>query len=334
MRQTAAALLQALARRDLAAASRILTDVLPVRLSPATVPYVLISPFVLLFLVFSLFPLVFSLYLAFHVWEPTDGLAAMTYVGIDNFRFALGDDWFWKSLGNTVWMALASGVPQHLVAIPLACFLNSGLGRGRDLAVGVFFLPYITSTVAIAILFSSLFSTDYGLINLALAHLHGIPLLGTLLPAQPVDWMGRPENIKPAISLIVFWRYLGFNVVLYLAALQTIPGDLYEAARMDGAGWFRQFWFITLPSLRPMLFFAVTLSVIGGLQLFEEPFILTGGKGGSDQAGMSTAIYLYRTAFDFNDFGAASAMSWLLFFLVAGLTYATNRAFRPRAGSQ
>ena len=103
---------------------------------------------------------------------------------------------------------------------------------------------------------------------------------------------------------------------------------------MDGAGRFQQFWFITLPSLKPMIFFGVTLSVIGGLQLFEEPFILTGGRGGSDQAGMTTAIYLYRMAFDFNDFGAASAMSWLLFFMVALLTWLTNRAFNPRGAAK
>ena len=141
---------------------------------------------------------------------------------------------------------------------------------------------------------------------------------------------GQPENIKPAIAVIVFWRYVGFNVVLYLAALQTIPKDLYEAATMDGAGRLQQFWFITLPGLRPMIYFGVTLSVIGGLQLFEEPFILTGGRGGSDQAGMTTAMYLYRMAFDFNDFGAASAMSWLLFIVVVVLIWLTNRVFATK----
>ena len=102
---------------------------------------------------------------------------------------------------------------------------------------------------------------------------------------------------------------------------------------MDGAGRLQQFFHITLPSLKPMIFFGVTLSVIGGLQLFEEPFILTGGRGGSDQSGMTTAIYLYRMAFDFNDFGAASAMAWLLFVVVVVLTWLTNRAFRPKAGA-
>ena len=300
------------------------------RLSPTMAPYVFLSPFLILFAVFGIFPLAFSLYLAFQSWEPTSGLDAMAFVGFDNFAFALQDEWFWKSLKNTAWLAVASGVPQHLVAIPLAVFIHTSFKRLRNGVVGAYFMPYITSTVAIAILFSSLFSTDYGLINVGIKLLEQVPGLGWLLPANPIDWLNDPDNIKPAIAMIVFWRYVGFNVVLYLAALQTIPADIYEAATMDGAGRLQQFFHITLPSLKPMIFFGVTLSVIGGLQLFEEPFILTGGRGGSDQAGMTTAIYLYRMAFDFNDFGAASAMSWLLFVVVVVLTWLTNRAFRPR----
>ena len=302
------------------------------RLSPTIAPYVFLSPFVVLFAVFGVFPLVFSLYLAFQSWEPTSGMAAMQFVGLDNYLFALQDEWFWKSLKNTAWLALASGVPQHLVAIPLAYFIHSSFKRLRNGVVGAYFMPYITSTVAIAILFSSLFSTDFGMVNVGLQALAQVPVLGWLVPAGAIDWLGDPDHIKPAIAIIVFWRYVGFNVVLYLAALQTIPKDIYEAATMDGAGRLQQFFFITLPSLKPMIFFGVTLSVIGGLQLFEDPFILTGGRGGSDQSGMTTAIYLYRMAFDFNDFGAASAMSWLLFILVALLTWVTNRAFRPRGG--
>jgi multiple sugar transport system permease protein len=302
------------------------------RLSPRWAPYVFLSPFVALFAVFGIFPLAFSLYLAFQTWEPTSGLAAMAFVGLDNYAFALQDEWFWKSLKNTAWLAVASGVPQHVVAIPLAVFIHNAFKGLRNAVVGAYFMPYITSTVAIAILFSSLFSTDFGLINLGLQQLGRLPLLGALLPGEAVDWLGDPDHLKPAIAMIVFWRYVGFNVVLYLAALQTIPKDLYEAATMDGAGRLQQFFFITLPSLKPMVFFGVTLSVIGGLQLFEEPFILTGGRGGTDQSGMTTAIYLYRMAFDFNDFGAASAMSWLLFVIVAALTWLTNRAFRPRGG--
>ena len=291
------------------------------RLSPRWAPYVFISPFLVLFAVFGVFPLLFSLYLAFQSWEPTSGLNAMDYVGLANFAFALEDEWFWKSLKNTAWLAIAAGVPQHLVAIPLAVFIHNSFKRLRDGVIGAYFLPYITSTVAIAIMFSSLFSKDFGLVNAGLYSLFG---------TENIDWLGKAENIKPAIAFIVFWRYLGFNMVLYLAALQTIPKDLYEAATMDGAGWLQQFFHITLPSLKPMIFFGIMLSVIGGLQLFEEPFILTGGKGGIDQSAMTSAVYLYRMAFDFNDFGGASAMSWLLFVVVALMTWLTNRAFRPR----
>jgi len=303
------------------------------RLSPTSVPYVLLSPFVLLFLVFGVFPLCFSFYLAFQTWEPTAGLASMKFVGLDNFAFAIADEWFWKSLKNTAWLALASGVPQHLIAIPLAYFIHTSFKRTRNAVIGAYFLPYITSTVAIAMMFSTLFSTDYGLINLSLRSLSNLPVLGGLFPVDPIDWLNRAENVKPAVALVVFWRYVGFNTVLYLAALQTIPKDIYEAATMDGAGRWQLLWFITLPSLKPMIYLGVTLSVVGGLQLFEEPFILTGGRGGTDQAGMTTAMYMYRTAFEFNDFGAASALSWLLFVFVALLTWLTNRAFKPRGPS-
>jgi multiple sugar transport system permease protein len=291
------------------------------RLSPKSAPYVFVSPFLILFGIFGVFPLLFSLYLAFQSWEPTSGVGAMDFVGLENFIFAVQDPWFWKSLKNTMWLGIASGLPQHLVAIPLAVFIHHNIRWMRDAVIGAYFLPYITSTVAISIMFSSLFSTDYGLVNAGLQSLFGM---------DNIDWLGRPETLKPAIAFIVFWRYVGFNVVLYLAALQTIPKDLYEAATMDGAGRFQQFFFITLPNLKPMIYFGVTLSVIGSLQLFEEPFILTGGRGGADLAGMTSAVYLYRMAFDFNDFGGASAMSWILFVFVVGITWLTNRAFKPQ----
>jgi multiple sugar transport system permease protein len=294
----------------------------------ALAPYLFLSPFLLLFAVFGIFPLVFSLYLAFQTWDPIQGIDAMSYVGLGNFRFTLGDDWFWKSLYNTLWLALVAGIPQHLVAIPLACFLQQHFKRMRNTLVGMYFLPYITSTVAIAIMFSALLSTDYGAINLLLRTLAEVPLLSQFMPNQNIDWLNRPENIKPAVALVVFWRYVGFNTVLYLAALQSIPKELYEAATMDGASPRQQFWKITLPQLKPMMLFGVTLSVIGGLQLFEEPFILTNGTGGSDIAGMTTAMYMFKTAFEFNDFGIASAISWMLFAVIVVLTLITRFAFR------
>ena len=159
------------------------------KLSPRWAPYLFISPCVALFALFGVFPLLFSLYLAFQSWEPTSGLGAMQYVGLENFYFAIGDAWFWKSLGNTLWLALASGLPQHLVAIPLAVFIHQSFTRSRDFMIGAYFLPYITTSVAIAIMFSSLFSRDYGLVNLGLDSLFGM---------APIDWLNKPGTIKPA----------------------------------------------------------------------------------------------------------------------------------------
>ena len=299
----------------------------------AGAPYLFVLPFVLLFLIFGLFPIAFSLYLVFHSWDPVQGVQSMQFVGMENLAFALDDPLVWTSLGNTLWLAVVSGLPQHLVAIPLAYLINERLGRWRNTAMGVYFLPYITSTVAIAIMFSTLFSTDYGAINVMLRSLAQWDVLAQLLPAENIDWLGQPQTIKPVVALVVFWRYVGFNTILYVAAMQSIPRDLYEAARMDGAHGARIFWHITLPQLKPMMYFGVTLTVIGGLQLFEEPFILTGGKGGIEYAGMTTAMYMYRTAFEFNDFGLASAISWLLFAVILVLTVLTNRAFRVKGNA-
>jgi multiple sugar transport system permease protein len=293
-------------------------------------PYLLVAPFVFLFLVFGLFPIGFSFVLMFHAWDPVQGVSSMKFVGLENLSFALDDSLVWVSLENTLWLAIASGLPQHLVAIPLAYLINERLGGWRNAAMGVYFLPYITSTVAIAIMFGTLFSTDYGAVNAMLQGLAKLPLLNQILPAENIDWMGQPGTIKPVVALVVFWRYVGFNTILYVAAMQSIPRDLYEAARLDGASGWRVFWHITLPQLKPMMYFGVTLTVIGGLQLFEEPFILTGGKGGIEYAGMTTAMYMYRTAFEFGDFGLASAISWLLFAIIVVLTLVTNRAFRVK----
>jgi multiple sugar transport system permease protein len=294
-------------------------------------PYALLSPFLFLFLVFGLFPIVFSFFLMFHTWDPVQGLQAMKFVGAENIAFAFEDPLVWTSLGNTLWLAVASGLPQHLVALPLAYFINERLGAWRNTAMGFYFLPYITSTVAIAIVFSTLFSTDYGTVNVLLNQLSQWELLAQVLPSQNIDWLGQPETIKPVVAIVVFWRYVGFNTILYVAAMQSIPKDLYEAARMDGAKSWLIFWHITLPQLKPMMYFGVTLTLIGGLQLFEEPFILTGGKGGIEYAGMTTAMYMYRTAFEFNDFGLASAISWLLFAVIVVLTLLTNRLFRDKS---
>lgn len=293
-------------------------------------PYVFVSPFFILFGAFGLFPLVFSIYLSFHTWDPAAGLAAMEWVGFENYLYALqSDDWLRASLYNTFWLALVSGLPQHLVAMPLAYFLHSAFGRWRNAVVGTYFLPFITSSVAISLVFSTLFSKDFGVVNATLASLKDTPLLSALMPASNIDW-AQPQYTKWMISFVVFWRYVGWNVVLYLSAIQTIPKDVLEAAVMDGATSWQKFVHVVLPLLKPMAFFAVTLTIIGNLQLFEEPFILTSGTGGIDQAGKTAAMHMYSVAFTDGDFGTASAIAWLLFMLIAVATWLNNRLLGQR----
>jgi len=283
-------------------------------------PYAFISPFFVLFAVFGLFPLLFSIWLSLHQWDAASGLAAMHWVGLENYRYAITDPWFAKSLLNTLWFAVASGVPQHLVALPLAFFIHMSLKRGRNFVVGAYFVPYVTSSVAIALIFTTLFSKDFGVIN-------------AIIPGPPIDWLGDSFWARPAIAFVVFWRYLGWNVVLYLSALQVISGDLYEAATLDGASRWQQFRYVALPLLKPMMFFAITLTLIGNLQLFEEPFILIPPDSGVATDVMTTAMFMYRMAFSDGDFGTASAVSWLLFFLIAALAYGNGRLFGKEGAS-
>lgn len=290
-------------------------------------PYLFLSPFFILYAIFGLFPLLFSAYLSFQKWNPVQGLSAMEFVGLENYKFILElsrfND-FWPTLYNTFWVGVVSGLAQHLVAIPLAFTLVLILGRWRHPFTVAYFLPFVTSAVAITLVFSTMFGTQFGIINQFLGYLARAGwsawLFGGLQDALPINWLGRKENIKPALAILVFWRYFGWNTVLYSAGLATIPREYYEAAKVDGANIFQQFFHISLPLLKPIMFFAVSLTIIGSMQLFEEPFILVGPNGGVDNAGLTAAMYLYREGFNFNSMGTAAAVSWVLFVVIAILT--------------
>jgi multiple sugar transport system permease protein len=289
-------------------------------------PALFLAPFIVLFGVFGVFPLLFSLWLSLHQWNPAAGFAAMRWVGLDNYAFTLADPWFHRSLLNTLWYAIGTGVPQHAVALPLAWLVHRAIrsARWRDVLVGIYFLPFIASSVAIALVFSTLYSKDYGVINAVLHHLLGGP---------SIDWINEAAWVKPAVGFVVFWRYLGWNVVLYLSALQVVDAELYEAAALDGAGPWRQFFHVALPQLKPMIFFAVTLTIIGNLQLFEEPFILVDSESPASRAAMTSAGFMYQLAFAEGDFGTASAVSWLLFALIALAAWLNARLFRGSGAS-
>ncbi|KQX45780.1 carbohydrate ABC transporter permease [Paenibacillus sp. Root444D2] len=280
-------------------------------------PYLMISPFYILFIVFGLFPILFSLYLAFHSW---DGLGPMEFVGLRNFRNLLTDDPdFWKSVGNTFVIWFFSTLPQLFLALVVAFLLNAAFVRFKDFYRAVYFLPNITSIVAVAIIFGSFFGSQFGLIN-GLLQVVGLPR---------IEWINDPFWVKVAVSVMVIWRWTGYNAIIYLAGLQSIPHDLYEAATIDGASRKQQFFSITLPLLKPIILFTVILSTIGGMQLFTEPLILVGNTGGATKGGLTLVLYLYNQAFGNQLFGYASAIAWMLF-LIIGIFSFLNWKFVSR----
>jgi cellobiose transport system permease protein len=264
--------------------------------------YLALSPFYLLFLVFGLYPVASTILLAFQKW---DGLGPRKMVGLQNFGFLIEDSTFWLSLWNTVILFVMSTAPTLVIAMTLAVMLHSAV-RFKGIYRIAYFIPNITSLVAAAIFFAAVFSTNFGLINAILRSLG--------LPTE--DWLRQPWGIKIAISTMIVWQWAGYNTIIYLAGLQAIPTEQYEAAKMDGAGPFRTFFWITLPQLRPVVLFTVIMSTIGGLQTFTEPQVMVGNNGGTGQSGMTVVMYFYNQAFFNNDYGYAGAIALSIFMLV------------------
>jgi cellobiose transport system permease protein len=268
--------------------------------------YLSISPFYILFAIFGLFPILFSLYLSFQKW---DGIGAMKYVGLNQFTFLLTDPYFWQALVNTIEIWLLSMIPTQIVALLIAFLLSFSL-RLKLFYQVAYLVPHVTSTVAITLIFSSIFGNQFGLLNGLL----------TLLNLHRVQWLNNPLGIKVVIAVIIMWRAIGYNAIIYLAGLQSIPTALYEAARIDGANVWQTFLRITIPLLRPVMLFVLMISTISGLQVFTEPQVLFGSQtsteGGPGGAGMTIVLYLYHQAFENYQFGYASAISWALFLII------------------
>jgi len=278
--------------------------------------YLAISPFYLLFLVFGLVPIVFSLYISFHDW---DGVGPMKYVGLQQYTYLLNDPRFWNAVENTFIIWFMSTVPMVFFALLLAFLLHQSI-RFKGFYRVAYFLPNVTSMVAMAIVFGSVFSDSFGLVNSALTALH----------LDAIPWLSSDWGIKTTISVMVIWRFTGYNAIIFLAGLQAISPDLYDAARVDGAGLWRTFSRITVPLLRPVILFVVITSTIGGLGLFTEPQVLLTESGGPNEAGMTIVLYQYNQAFTQFDFGYGSAIGWALF-VIAGLFAVINwRLVRER----
>ena len=287
-------------------------------------PYWFMSPYILIFGIFGIFPVFFMIFLSFHTWNPVAGLGSMEFVGLENYALSLTDPTLWQTLKNTILMALYSGVPQHLVALPMAYLLVQLGKRARHWLTTAYFLPYVTSTIAVSMIFFVMFSKESGIINQALTGLANGTLtgwaFGWINDLMPIGWVQENSLIRYSVSFVVFWKYVGFNIVIYTAGLATISDDLYEAAIMDGANAVQRFFHIALPLLRPFIFFGVTLTIIGNMNLFDEPYVLTRGLQQASTNGMTISNYLYRVAWEWLDMGGAAAISWILFVVIGTFT--------------
>ncbi|HEX6249559.1 MAG TPA: sugar ABC transporter permease [Nocardioidaceae bacterium] len=270
-------------------------------------PYLYISPFFLLFLVVGLFPLAYTAYVSVHEWDLLGGKGE--FIGLENYRDVLGDRYFWNALQNTLSIFVLSSGPQIVLALAIAALLDANL-RARTLwRMGVL-IPFVVAPVAAALIFGNLFGDRYGLIN------QGIAAVGL----EPVRWHVDRLASHFAIATMVNWRWTGYNALIFLAAMQAIPRDLYEAAAMDGASKVRQFFSVTLPMLRPAVIFVVITSTIGGLQIFAEPRLFdSAGLGGADRQYQTITMYLWELGWRVRNLGTASSVAWLLFGLIVVL---------------
>ena len=278
------------------------------------------APFVIIFLVFMAGPLLASLVLSFTDFGLRDlrNPLGTNFIGLDNYAELLSDTTFHKALANTAYFVLV-GMPLTLgLGLAAALALDRGIRRFRTVYRVGYYLPVVTSIVGIAVVWRFLLNPDYGLLNMT---------LGAIGVDGP-NWLGDEVLAMPSLIVMAAWRNLGFAMVLFLAGLQTIPVQLYEAASIDGAGRWAAFRSVTLPLLRPTLLFAVVITTIGYLQVFEEPFVMTGG--GPLDSTLSISMFMYQEGFEFFHQGYAAAIAWVLFLLVALIAVVQFRTLRSQ----
>lgn len=281
---------------------------------PRLTPYLFLLPTILLFVGFKVYPYLSAFWLS--LTKNVGGVT--TFAGLENYIRLAQDPLFYTALGNTG-LILVVQVPIMLaLGVALAVAFNSFLLKGRAFWRTAYFVPIVMGLVAYGILFRALFATDAGFVN---------EMLG-FVGIAPIPWLGDPFWAKISIVLAMTWHYTGQNAIIYLAQLQSIPTELYEAAQVDAANGWQRFVHVTLPGLRPALLLTVILSTIGTLQLFDEPYVLT--NGGPDNATLTIGMYLYQNGFRYFDFGYASAIGYALTLIIAVISLIQFRLFKEK----
>lgn len=280
------------------------------------VAYVYIAPFYILFLIFTLFPMAAGFFLSFFRW---DGMGDMHFLGLQNYINIFKDALFWKALGNTFFIGIIAHIPILLGGLCLAYILNSKLVKGQNIFKTIYFMPMVTSSVAITIIFSNLFGYNYGLINYFLS----------LFGEAPINWLGGDGKlIKVAVIFMFAWKWIGWNMVIYLAGMQGISNDIYEAARIDGCSNGRMVFSIVIPLLKPIILFTLIQSTIGMFNLFTEPFILTGSSwsGGINNGGLTLMTYMLNKAPQGGTaYGYASAVAYIMTVMIVLISLFFNK---------
>ncbi|MEW1911427.1 sugar ABC transporter permease [Kitasatospora sp. NPDC085895] len=296
------------------------------RIECRTSPYLYVAPFFVVFAVFGLFPMLCTGYVSMTGWRADRPGTESSWVGLENYRRLLDDPFFWNALKNTLGIGVLSTVPQLLLALGLAHLLNHRI-RGRTFfRLGVL-LPNVTSVAAVTLIFVQLFGRDFGLVNWVLG----------LFGVDRIDWQAGTLSSWAAISAIVTWRWTGYSALIHLAAMQSVPFELYEAAAIDGASRWRQFRSITIPMLRPTILFTVIVSTIGALQLFGEPMLFGQQQdpttGGSQHQFQTLALYSYNRFWGRFKYGYGAAVSWAMFLLIVVVVAVNLLAARRMKGA-
>jgi len=280
------------------------------------VGYLFTLPYIIFFAVFTAFPLGFAIYLTLHNWNIVR--PERPFVGLRNFERLVSDELFWRALLNTV-VFLGVHIPlQIVVALLLAVVLNQQI-IARGFFRVAYFLPYVTSGAIISLIWLRLYADD-GLLNM---------LLGSV-GVGPVGWLSDPRLAMPSIAIMATWKNVGYYLMIFLASLQSIPAQLYEEARINGASQWQRFRFITFPLLNPAFILVVILSTIGGFSLFVEPFVMT--AGGPLDSTLSLVLYLYQQAFQFLRMGYAAAIGLVLAVLIFLVTVVQRRYLEREVG--
>ncbi|MCT1398715.1 ABC transporter [Paenibacillus sp. LC231] len=276
--------------------------------------YLFISPFFIGFIIFGLVPILYTLYLSFTKW---DGFDDPVFLGIANYERILQDSFFYQAIGNTLIIWLMSIIPQLTIALILAMILNEKFIRGKHFFRAVYFFPHIITPVTLGVMFSLMFDWQTGSINKI--------IMAMGLVDDPVNWFNHPWLARMIVAGVICWQYFGYNMIVFIAGLQSIPSEVYEAAEVDGATKFQTALRITFPMLRPVFLFTLITSVIGGLQLFDAPLMLGSGPGNATR---TMAMYLYETAFLNFDYSYGATIAYAIFIVIMLFSLITARAAR------